>query len=69
LLEKFKPDEFYNLAAQSSVGLSFEQPIGTFEIYYFCCKYFEAIRIVDKKINLSILQQEMYGNVAKENFH
>ena len=31
LLEKYKPDEFYNLAAQSSVGLSFEQPIGTLE--------------------------------------
>ena len=29
--EKYKPDEFYNLAAQSSVGLSFDQPIGTLE--------------------------------------
>ncbi len=29
ILLKYKPDEFYNLAAQSSVGISFEQPIGT----------------------------------------
>jgi GDPmannose 4,6-dehydratase len=31
LLEKIQPDEIYNLASQSSVGLSFEQPIGTVE--------------------------------------
>jgi GDPmannose 4,6-dehydratase len=30
LLEKTQPDEIYNLAAQSSVGLSFEQPRATF---------------------------------------
>src|SRR5262245_61834179 len=29
LLEKINPDEIYNLASQSSVGRSFEQPIGT----------------------------------------
>ncbi len=26
ILQKYNPDEIYNLAAQSSVGLSFEQP-------------------------------------------
>jgi GDPmannose 4,6-dehydratase len=31
LFNKYKPDEIYNLAAQSSVGLSFEQPIGTLQ--------------------------------------
>jgi len=30
LIKKYRPSEIYNLAAQSSVGLSFEQPIGTF---------------------------------------
>ncbi|MEL3888633.1 GDP-mannose 4,6-dehydratase [Ferrovibrio sp. MS7] len=30
LLEKIEPDEMYNLAAQSSVGLSFDQPRATF---------------------------------------
>ncbi len=28
-LEEYKPDELYNLAAQSSVGISFDQPLGT----------------------------------------
>ena len=32
VLEKMKPDEIYNLAAQSFVGLSFEQPIYTVDI-------------------------------------
>jgi GDPmannose 4,6-dehydratase len=31
-LEKSKPDEIYNLAAQSFVGLSFEQPIYTSDV-------------------------------------
>ena len=31
-LNKVKPDEFYNLAAQSFVGASFEQPVATGEI-------------------------------------
>lgn len=31
-LEKIKPDEIYNLAAQSFVGISFEQPILTSDI-------------------------------------
>ena len=30
-LEKLKPDEIYNLAAQSFVGLSFDQPLYTSE--------------------------------------
>jgi GDPmannose 4,6-dehydratase len=32
VLEKWKPDEVYNLAAQSFVGSSFEQPIYTSEV-------------------------------------
>jgi len=32
VLEKYTPDEFYNLAAQSHVGTSFKQPSTTFEI-------------------------------------
>lgn len=31
VLAKIRPDEIYNLAGQSSVGLSFEQPVETFE--------------------------------------
>ena len=32
VLKKLKPDEIYNLAAQSFVGLSFEQPLYTCEV-------------------------------------
>ena len=68
LLEKFKPDEFYNLAAQSSVGLSFEQPIGTLEYNIISvANILEAIRIVDKNIKIyQSSSSEMYGNVAKD---
>ena len=31
VLKKVQPDEVYNLAGQSSVGLSFDQPVETFE--------------------------------------
>ncbi|MDO7744525.1 MAG: GDP-mannose 4,6-dehydratase, partial [Pedobacter sp.] len=31
LLKDVSPSEIYNLAAQSSVSLSFQQPIGTFQ--------------------------------------
>jgi GDPmannose 4,6-dehydratase len=30
-IQKVEPDEIYNLAGQSSVGLSFEQPVETLE--------------------------------------
>ena len=30
ILTRYEPDEIYNLAAQSSVGLSFKQPVDTF---------------------------------------
>ena len=32
ILERVKPDEVYNLAAQSHVGISFENPTSTFDI-------------------------------------
>lgn len=68
LLEKYRPDEFYNLAAQSSVGLSFEQPIGTLEYNIISvANILEAIRIVDKKIKIyQSSSSEMYGNVSKD---
>lgn len=42
---KIKPDEIYNLAGQSSVGLSFDQPVETFEsIMMGTLNLLEAIR-------------------------
>lgn len=65
LLEKYKPDEFYNLAAQSSVGLSFEQPIGTLEYNTISvANILEAIKIINKDIKFyQSSSSEMYGNV------
>ncbi len=67
LLEKYQPDEFYNLAAQSSVGLSFEQPIGTLEFNIISvANILEAIRIMKKDIKFyQSSSSEMYGNVDK----
>jgi GDPmannose 4,6-dehydratase len=67
LLEKYKPEEFYNLAAQSSVGLSFEQPIGTLEYNIISvANILEAIRIINKDIKFyQSSSSEMYGNVDK----
>jgi GDPmannose 4,6-dehydratase len=46
LLARVVPDEIYNLAAQSSVGLSFEQPYETFEsIVLGGLNLLEAIRL------------------------
>lgn len=50
-LAKIKPDELYNLAGQSSVGLSFQQPVETLEsISVGTLNILEAIRFVDLPI-------------------
>ena len=50
-LLKTKPDEVYNLAGQSSVGLSFEQPVETLEsISVGTLNLLEAIRFSDLPI-------------------
>jgi len=51
VLTKIQPDEVYNLAGQSSVGLSFEQPVETLEsIAAGTLNLLEAIRFLDKPI-------------------
>lgn len=50
---KVAPDEIYNLAGQTSVGLSFEQPVETIEsIAIGVLNLLEAIRFVEKPIKL-----------------
>lgn len=52
-LLKIKPDEVYNLAGQSSVGLSFEQPVETLEsISGGTLNLLEAIRFSNLPIKL-----------------
>jgi GDPmannose 4,6-dehydratase len=53
ILSKIAPDEVYNLAGQSSVGLSFEQPVETLEsIATGTLNLLEAIRFLGKPIKL-----------------
>jgi GDPmannose 4,6-dehydratase len=50
---KTNPHEIYNLAGQSSVGLSFQQPVETLDsISVGTLNILEAIRFVDKPIRL-----------------
>ncbi|MEM9089111.1 MAG: GDP-mannose 4,6-dehydratase [Cyanobacteria bacterium P01_F01_bin.53] len=51
VLNRIRPDEIYNLAGQSSVGLSFEQPVETLEsIATGTLNLLEAIRFIDAPI-------------------
>lgn len=53
VLAEVKPDEIYNLAGQSSVGLSFMQPVETLEsIAHATLNLLEAIRFVGKPVKL-----------------
>jgi GDPmannose 4,6-dehydratase len=52
-LARFQPDEVYNLAGQSSVGLSFEQPVETLEsISIGTLNLLEGIRFLNRNIRL-----------------
>ncbi|MCD6433175.1 MAG: GDP-mannose 4,6-dehydratase [Sulfurimonas sp.] len=62
-----EPDEIYNLAAQSFVGVSFEQPLATAHITGLGCVHLlEAIRIVNPKIKFyQASTSEMFGEVQE----
>lgn len=65
LIQNCKPDEVYNLAAQSFVGVSFDQPIATAQITGVgALNLLEAIRIVNPKIRYyQASTSEMFGLV------
>ena len=65
LLQKIEPVEVYNLAAQSFVGVSFDQPITTGQITGIgAVNLLEAIRIVNPKIRFyQASTSEMFGKV------
>lgn len=67
MVSDIKPDEIYNLAAQSFVGVSFEQPLATAHITGLGCVHLlEAIRIVDPKIKFyQASTSEMFGLVQE----
>ncbi len=65
-LDKYHPDEIYNLAGQSSVGLSFEQPVETMEsIAIGTLNLLEAIRFHGKPIRFySAGSSECFGDTG-----
>ncbi|WNZ00232.1 GDP-mannose 4 [Sulfurospirillum sp. 'SP'] len=65
MVDSIRPDEIYNLAAQSFVGVSFDQPLATAHITGLGAVHLlEAIRIVDKTIKYyQASTSEMFGLV------
>lgn len=65
VFNKFKPDEVYNLAAQSSVGQSFLQPIGTIHFNIISVlNILETIRLVKPDTKMyQASSSEMFGKV------
>ena len=68
LVEKTAPDEIYNLAAQSFVPTSFEQPLLTGEFTALgVTRLLEAIRTVSCRIKFyQASSSEMFGKVQEE---
>ncbi len=67
LLEEHRPDEVYNLAAQSFVPTSWGQPLLTGDVTALgVTRMLEAIRIVDKRIRFyQASSSEMFGKVRE----
>jgi GDPmannose 4,6-dehydratase len=65
LVQRVMPEEIYNLAAQSFVGVSFEQPTTTAQITGLgALNLLEAIRLVNPKIRFyQASTSEMFGKV------
>lgn len=67
LIEEHRPDEVYNLAAQSFVPTSWLQPVLTGEFDALgVTKMLEAVRLVDKKVRYyQASSSEMFGKVRE----
>jgi GDPmannose 4,6-dehydratase len=67
VLDTVQPDEVYNLAAQSFVAVSFEQPVTTGQITGLgATNLLESIRVVNKKIKFyQASSSEMFGKVQE----
>ncbi len=66
VIEKVSPNEIYNLAGQSSVGLSFQQPVETLEsIATATINILEALRFIGGKIRFyNAGSSESFGDTA-----
>ena len=68
LISTIKPDEIYNLAAQSRVGVSFYTPVFTANVNAIgVLSILEAIRSIDKKIKFyQAGTSEMFGKTGQK---
>jgi GDPmannose 4,6-dehydratase len=66
-ISSVRPSEIYNLAGQSSVGLSFDQPVETFDsISVATINLLEAIRFHDSAIRVyNACSSECFGNTPQ----
>jgi GDPmannose 4,6-dehydratase len=66
VIAKAKPDEIYNLAGQSSVGLSFQQPVETLEsISVATLNVLEAMRFIGQPIRFyNACSSECFGDTG-----
>lgn len=69
LIREYQPNEFYNLAAQSSVGVSFKNPLDTFKFNTSSViNLLEAIRQYSSETKYyQASSSEMFGNIGEEN--
>ena len=67
MLEEYKPDEIYNLAAQSFVPTSWNQPVLTGDVTALgVTRILEAIRFINPKIKFyQASSSEMFGKVLE----
>ncbi len=67
LLEEYQPDEVYNLAAQSFVQTSWNQPVFTGDVTALgVTRVLDAIRIVNPRIRMyQASSSEMFGKVVE----
>lgn len=67
-IARIKPDEIYNLAGQSSVGLSFQQPVETLESNSIgTLNLLEAIRFIGLPVRLyNACSSECFGDIGEE---
>ena len=65
-VQKFSPDQIYNLAGQSSVGLSFDQPHETLEsVVMGTLNILESLRLLPESIRLySACSSECFGDTG-----
>jgi GDPmannose 4,6-dehydratase len=71
VINQIRPDEVYNLAAQSHVRISFDQPIYTAQVTGLgTLNLLEAVKLIDQNIKIyQASSSEMFGNsIDKDGF-